>query len=205
MAGNLNPLIFQKVQSIFRDRCIKLLIDAYFTSISDESVLPNFDENDITAILYSYIDNNPIRKNWKISANTENHLFDNTTVPKKGFAAEFSRIDMRFTSFWNELECKYYVEAKNLKEKDSALKRRYITTGIDNFLVGGKYEKCNGLLVGFILEGTSENCVLGINNLLKKNKRQDSLISTTKIHNLDLYTSSYNGKTLPHLFFDYCN
>lgn len=205
MAGILNSSIFQKVQNTFKERCNKLMIDAYFTSVSNKSIKTDFDENDITAILYNYIDKNPNRRKWKISTNTENHLFDLTATVEKSFAAKFARIDMRFVSFWKDEEQKYYVEAKNLKETDSYLKRRYITTGIDNFLAGGKYENCDGLLVGFILEGTCGNCVLGINNLLQKDKRLETLTSTSKIDRLDLYTSSHNGKILPHLFFDYCN
>lgn len=205
MAGVLNSSIFQKIQSAFKERCNKLIIEAYFSSISNKSVETNFDENDITAILYNYIDNNSNRKKWQISINTENHLYDNTAIVKKGFAAKFARIDMRFVSFWKNQEQKYYVEAKNLKENDSSLKRRYIETGINNFIEGGKYEDCDGLLVGFILEGTPENCVLGINNLLKKDKRLETLNAASKIDSLDLYTSSHNGKILPHLFFDYCN
>ena len=45
---------------------------------------------------------------------------------------------MRYSTFWEGEEYKYFVEAKNLKSKVSSLKRRYIATGIDNFLTGDK-------------------------------------------------------------------
>ena len=45
-------------------------------------------------------------------------------IHTKGFAAKFSRIDVRFGKFWQNNEYKYYIEAKNLKSNDSGLKRR---------------------------------------------------------------------------------
>lgn len=196
MAGNLNPSIFLDIQDIFKKRCITLFIDAYDNSISDESISLDFDENDITAILHSYIDKNPKREKWEISTNVENHLFDKSVPFKKGFSAKLSRIDMRFTQFWQAKEYRYYIEAKNLKANNSNLKRRYISTGINNFLQGGKYQNCDGFLVGYVLEGTINQCIEGINKLLKKDKREKEMLN-------EEYISIHNEKQLFHLFFDY--
>lgn len=206
MAGTLTTSIFQKFQDKFKERCTSLFIEAYYTSISNKSILLDFHENDITAILHNYIDENPKRKDWKITTNLENHLFDKEAAFIKGFAAEFSRIDMRFTKFWQKEEFKYHVEAKNLKSSDSGLKRRYITTGIDNFLAGGKYFECEGFLVGYILEGTTESCVKGINNLLLKDKREkETICKSSAFSSIDSHFSNHNGKNLFHLFLDFVN
>jgi hypothetical protein len=204
MAGTLYTTIFLNFQNKFEERCITLFTEAYNTSISNQSIALSFDENDITAILHNYINENPKRKKWLISTDAENHQFDNTVIPEKGFAAKFSRIDMRFTTFWNNKnEYTYYVEAKNIKSKDSGLKRRYINTGIDNFLVGGKYNQCDGLLAGYILEGKTDDCISGVNKLLKKDKREtEEVFFNIKENN---YQSNHKERNLKHLFFDFAN
>ena len=178
-------------------------MDPYYESISSKSVFLDFDENDITAILYDFIDKNPKRKSYAISVNTEHHLSDNSKVLEKGFPAKFARIDMRFVSFWEaKEEYKFYLEAKNLKSNDSGLKRRYINTGINNFLVNGRYFECHGLLVGYVLEGRCHDCVNGINKLLEKDKRKDEVI---KKLNETFYVSNHRNKDLNHIFLSYVN
>lgn len=206
MAGILTTSIFLNFQNKFKERCTTLLIEAYNISISKNSISLDFHENDITAILHNYIDENPKRKEWEIFTNIESHQFDKEAFYTKGFAAKFSRIDMRFTQFWQCEEYKYYIEAKNIKANDSGLKRRYINTGIDNFLTGGKYFNCDGFLVGYILEGTIDNCVEGINKLLEKDKREDEKIEKAPTSlSIDNHFSIHNGKGLFHLFLDYVN
>lgn len=206
MAGTLSTSIVLNFQNKFKERCATLFVEAYHTSISNTSIFLDYDENDITAILHSYIDKNPKRKEWKISSNLENYLFDDNSTFSKGFAAKFSRIDMRYSTFWEGEEYKYFVEAKNLKVKDSGLKRRYITTGIDNFLAGGKYYNCDGFLVGYILEGTIEDCKDGINKLLIKDKRENEVIEkATAFLSIDTHTSNHQEKTIHHLFLNYVN
>ncbi|MEO8255043.1 MAG: hypothetical protein ABI554_11715 [Flavobacterium sp.] len=206
MAGTLNTSIFLGFQNKFKERCATLFVEAYFTSISNKSIAADFHENDITAILHNYIDENPNRKNWEISTNLENHLFDRNVAYTKGFAAEFSRIDMRFANFWQGEEYKYYMEAKNLKANDSGLKRRYIDTGINNFLTGGKYFACDGFIVAYVLEGTVDNCVDGINKLLQKDKRGEEIINKkTTFLSIDNHFSSHKEKEIFHLFLDYAN
>lgn len=207
MAGILTTSIFLKFQNKFSEMCIVLLIDAYHTTITDKSISLDFEENDITAILHQHIEENPKKIKWKIFTNREENLFDKNSIQVKGFAAKFSRIDMRFSKYWDTEEFKYYVEAKNLKSKDSSSKRRYITTGINNFLNGGKYENCDGLLVGYVLEGSLEDCKEGINKLLLIDKRQNEIINFNNvvINNHKIYESTHSQRNIKHLFFDYLN
>jgi len=198
MAGNLNPSIFLSIQDIFKKRCTTLFIEAYQTSILNKSISLDFEENDITAIIHNNIDENPKRKKWKIFTNKEDYQFDKKAIQIKGFAAKSARIDMRYSTFWKNEECKYYAEAKNLKANDSGLKRRYITTGIDNFLDGGKYFDCEGFLVGYILDGTISQCVEGINKLLRKDKRENEIIG-------EKHFSVHQEKEIFHLFLNYVN
>ncbi len=207
MAGSLNSSIFLNFQNKFKERCTTLFIEAYYTSISNNSISLDFEENDITAILHNYIDENPKRKKWQIFTNREDYQFEKKDNQSKGFAAKFSRIDMRFTKFWECEEYKYFIEAKNLKLSDSGLKRRYINTGIDNFLKGGKYFDCDGFLVGYILEGSVENCVEGINKLLKKDKRENEKIEKfSSFLSIDSYFTFHpKKKEIYHLLLSYIN
>lgn len=206
MAGTLTTSIFLNFQKKFKEKCTTLFIEAYYTSISSNSISLDFDENDITAILHNYIDENPKKNDWEIFTSLENHQFDKKGNYTKGFAAKFSRIDMRFSKFWQNEEFKYYIEAKNLKSNDSVLKRRYINTGIDNFLTGGKYFDCDGFLVGYILEGTVENCVNGINKLLVKDERKEETIKkTVPFLSIDNHFSKHQEKEIFHLFLHYSN
>jgi hypothetical protein len=206
MAGILKTSIFLNFQNKFKERCITMFIEAYNTSISSKSVSLDFHENDITAILHNYIDENPKRLKWGISTNPESHIFNKFIDYTKGFAAKFTRIDMRFVNIWHGVEHKYFMEAKNLRSNDSGLKRRYIETGIDNFLTTGSYYNCDGFLVGYILEGTVENCVEGINKLLEKDKRQNEKIEKTSTFlSIDNHHSKHQEKEIYHLFLNYVN
>jgi hypothetical protein len=204
MAGTLKASIFLNFQNKFEQRCISLFENAYQTSITNNAIELDFDENDITAILHKYIDENPKKRKWSIVTNVENFIYDETIIPIKGFAAKFSRIDMRFAKIdWLNNEYTYFVEAKNLKSNNSALKRRYIDTGIDNFLRGGKYFECAGLLVGYILEGTIRECIdNGVNKLLIKDGRNAEIIQTNPSNN---YQSDHPNRILKHLFFNFVN
>ena len=194
------------ISSIFKNsyenKCLQLIRDAYDSSISQNRIKCDFDENDITSILNNCIENNPQRSNWQIVSNVEHHLKKDEILEEKGFAAKLPRIDLRFTTFRSNEEFIYHLEAKNLKEKDSYLKRRYIKTGIDNFVLK-KYE--NGSLIGYILEGDLDKTVIGINTLLLKDKRNSEILNSKsfKLHN-NYYESEHKEiGVLKHLMFDY--
>jgi hypothetical protein len=146
---------------------------------------------------------NPLRSKWKVSTNVEAHL--PTAIPKvKGFSATFPRIDFRLTSFISTFEYEYFFEAKNLKEKDSALKRRYIATGIDNF-TSGKYK--DGSIVGYLVEGAPSKTVDGINKLLNKDSRNtESLTLKPNVLHADYYESEHTAVgTLKHFILNFAS
>jgi hypothetical protein len=161
----------------------------------------NWHENDISSELHQHIKENPLRQKWKVSTNVEADIPKD--IPKvKGFSDRFPRIDFRLTSFISTYEYEYFFEAKNLKQNDSALKRRYISTGIDNF-VSKKYK--NGSLIGYLLEGETNETIKGINYLLEKDKRNTEILvfkSNKLIKNY--YESNHSDiGTLKHFIFDY--
>lgn len=185
----------------FENRCFRLIVAAYYSAIREKTVMHDWHENDITAQLHYYIDSDPLRIKWSISSNVEHYLPKDSIKKEKGFSAKYPRIDLRFVTF-KKLEYKYYMEAKKLKENDYDLKRRYIYTGIDNFL-SGKYN--NGFLAGYVVEGSLYNTVNGINKLLIRYQRNCEVILKK---NFDLFSEYYESShpediILKHMFFDF--
>lgn len=185
----------------FEERCFQLMIDAYQTSLTEQVIQLDWNENDISSELHRHIKENPLRLKWKVSTNVEADIPKD--IPKiKGFSDTFPRIDFRLTSFKSTYEYEYFFEAKNLKQNDSALKRRYIDTGINNF-ISKKYE--NGSLIGYLLEGKTNETIIGINSLLEKDKRNtETLIFKSNKLIKTYYESNHSDiGTLKHLIFDF--
>ncbi len=186
----------------FEKQCITLFIAAYQSIIKKKSIKLDWDENDITAELHKYMSSNHQRLKWSISTNVEQHLPKDSIKKEKGYADKYLRIDLNFTSFNSFLEYKYFIEAKRLIQNNYDLKRRYIKTGIDNF-VAKKYK--NGCLVGYLLYGTVEYTINGINSLLEKYGRNTEILclKTCMLHD-DYYESSHTAiGTLKHYILDF--
>ncbi|MCL2247280.1 MAG: hypothetical protein FWC10_09275 [Lentimicrobiaceae bacterium] len=186
----------------FENKCIRLFVEAYRQSIINRTIRLDWEENDITSQLHEYIENNPIRtKTPSIATDIEHHLPNKSIKKKKGFATRDLRIDLRFVTFCSEKEYRVFFEAKNLKEKSSALKRRYIETGINNY-TSNRYP--HGFLVGYLLEGSVCSTVNGINKLLKKDYRQcESLIPLAHPFVKHYYESTHQNCSIKHLIFDF--
>ena len=100
------------------------------------------------------------------------------------------------------MEYQYFFEAKNLKEESSALKRRYIDTGIKNF---NSKKYTNGCLVGYLMSGDVELTIGGINSLLLKDNREKETLSKEycKYHDSYYESSHSNIQCLKHYIFDF--
>ena len=200
----LNKDKVSAIKNAFENRCYQLIIDAYKKTKVIKAINLDWNENDITSELHKHIISNTLRTKWRISTNVEHHLPKDYIEKVKGYSAKYPRIDLRLTSFNSLSEYEYFFEAKNLKENDSALKRRYIDTGINNY-ISKKYE--NGSLVGYLIEGNSDLTIKGINSLLKKDKRNTEVLQLKflKLHK-DYYESEHKDiGILKHLIFEFAN
>lgn len=197
----LNTIVSAKFRNAFEQRCFRLIIEAYKTSLSEQVIQLDWNENDISQELCEILDENPNRLRWGISASREFHLSKNT-LKKKGFADKLPRIDFRMSRIVSKLEYKYFFEAKRLKQKDSGLKRDFINEGIDRF-VAKKYSL--GCMVGYLLEGNPNETVKGINYLLEKDKRQTETLNFTSNKLFKSYYESNHSNIgiLKHLIFDF--
>jgi len=198
----LNKVIVASFKRSFEEKCFQLITESYVTAIETKVIKLNWDENDITSELHEHIKENPLRLKWGIHTNVEQHLPKKGIVKEKGFAAKLPRIDLRLVTINSSLEYEYHMEAKNLKEKDSGLKRRYIDTGINSF-VSKKYK--SGCLLGYVLEGNLISTVDGVNKLLKKDEREPEFLRIKSHHFHKTYFESNHPYDflIKHFMFDF--
>jgi hypothetical protein len=188
----------------FEEKCVSLLVSAYNTSITKLDYSIKWMENDFTSMLDRYINQNPQRLmwGWKIDCHVEHHLHKNIIQNKKGYANKEDRIDMKLTSISLGKEFCFYVEAKNLKEKDSKLLKRYIETGIDHYLTE-KYPR--GILLGYLVGGSVDTTIQKINALLTKKKRESEMLKrqSHSLHDQYFESTHPNFGVISHFVFDY--
>ncbi len=198
----LDKIIVASFKRGFEKKCFQLITESYVSAMETRVIKLDWDENDITSELHCHIKENPLRLKWSIVTNVEQHLPKDNIKKEKGFAAKLPRIDLRLVTINSSLEYEYHMEAKNLKEKDSGLKRRYVVTGINSF-VSNKYE--NGCLLGYVLEGALHKTVYGINKLLKKDKRElEYLKLKNHQYHDEYYESEHPGDLrIKHFMLDF--
>lgn len=196
-----NTTIRENFKRAFEQKCFLLLKDAYQISLSQKVIQLDWNENDISAELLRHIEVNSQRLQWQIWANRESYIAKD--IPKvKGYSDVFPRIDFKFGTFASGSEYGYYFEAKILKQRDAALKRRYIDTGIDSF-VSRKYQ--NGSLLAYLMEGKTDETISGVNALLIKDKRHTETLMLKSSEAIgDFYESIHPDiERLKHLIFDF--
>ena len=197
-----DPIVSDKIKKAFEQKCFRLIIEAYQTSLNEKSIQLDWNENDISYELYEKIEGNPTRNRYQIHISPEFRISKND--PKvKGFADKLPRIDLKMSNFYSKQEFKYFFEAKRLKEKESDLKRAYINEGINRF-TSKKYPL--GCMLGYLLQGNADETVKkGINSLLVKDKRQTEILNWKPNKLLKTYYESNHPDIgiLKHLIFDF--
>lgn len=215
--GVLDASIVNSFKQGFEWECINLLIDAYTYVNSSNNINIDCEEEYISAVLFDYIDHCQRAINWKIDITPEYRLYKDDVLKKVKSAKTAPRIDFRLCGWGNNSKLTYFVEAKNLIEVDSyksnrkskipanKLHIRYIETGIDNYL--SEQYPSNGCLVGYILQGETENIVSMLNTCLCNLNRKPEILQLQSLEQTDLnlyYISSHsNIPSIKHLMFDF--
>ena len=207
MNGNFNPIYVNSTLQILEKRCLTLLREGYNATKLNVNISIDWEENDISKELILHLDMNEKKRQWNITIVPEYPIYKNDNVSAK----KASRIDFRFSNWTDNQEYAYFAEAKNLIEIDSikagrktkisatSLHKRYIETGIDNYVLG-KYPSY-GCLLGYILQGTTANIIISINELLSNDRRQSEQLNFDNSN--DCYISKHNGLLVKHLMFDF--
>lgn len=170
-------------------------------------------------IFFTHIYENEKAIAWNINVSDECRLYHQAILNNKIRARSAFRIDLKLSTNWIKATKRvcYFVEAKNLiennctkqgrKSKLSAKKiqERYISTGIDHFILGDY--PANGCMLGYIIEGTTTRIVENINEILFQKTRSNE---TLKKKELDIpyleeaYISVHlNDYVLHHYFLQF--
>lgn len=184
--GRADAGLIAGVKVDFEQKCIILLARACMTLKSKKHVDAEWGEENITANIFTYIHESQLSIDYDIFIECEHPFFSQAVLDNKKRAKVSPRIDLVFQHNWKGQRKSFYVEAKNLVEHDFIKKGnknatkairiqdRYINTGINHYLES-HYPK--GCLIGYVLNGTIANVVVGINDRLKKKKRDDEVLN----------------------------
>ena len=184
--------------------CIELVVNAYYTAITENKYQIDWLENDFSELLGHHVNANPLSLRKGITCKTENKLLVEPENQEKGFADKLPRIDFVYFKIWKRQRFHCYMEAKRLKQTDSKLKRAYINEGMERY-ISKKYPI--GCMLGYLLEGRTSETVEGINTLLKKDKRETEVLNHKQEKLLKSYYESNHSEIgiLKHLIFDFTN
>lgn len=219
MAGVLNNDIISDFENSFRTNCLILIGEAYKWLKDTKNITVDWNEETISANIFTHIDENEKAIVWNINVSDECRLYHQTILNNKESAKSASRIDLKLSTNWsvaNKRVC-YFVEAKNLVENNCAkqgrksklnakkIQERYVSTGIDHF-ISGEYPY-NGCMLGYIIEGTPTKIVENINEILIRASRRDEILKKKEldIPYLDIaYISVHlNNYVLNHYFLQF--
>lgn len=207
MNGKINNNIKEIFYNNLCNQCIEILIEAYKLSQQHSIYSDDWEEDDFTALLVDeYMEKVPLKYKecWFVAP--QRPFYSEIHLKGEEQSKKAPRPDIRFEKyiFSNPIPFKYTIEAKILKSNSSRLKRRYITTGIDNFKTKRYPEGC---LAGYIIKCKTRDCVVGINKLLLNDKRDQELLMHSKLIDgfEDSYNSSHNNGsfTLKHVFLEF--
>jgi hypothetical protein len=192
----------QAYLNAFERDCIELIVNAYYTAIAERKYQLDWIENDFSELLGHYVNESPLSFRKGITCKTENKLHSELENQEKGFADRLPRIDFVYFKIWKKERFHYYMEAKRLKQRDSSLKKAYINEGMERY-ISKKYPI--GCMLGYLLEGQTNETVEGINSLLEKDKRETEVLNHKQEKLLKPYYESNHSDigTLKHLIFDF--
>ena len=188
--------------SSFKMICFGLLDAAYVEVYAATIVNSDWDENAISEVLVSKINNNPFSISRHITAITEKRILAGNSHVNLSKVDSAYRIDIKIGGFgWSSTEYRteYYIEAKNIycqsfkKTNNTSMTshsqyiKRYLETGINNILNG--HYPLDTLLLGYVLVGTVQEAVALLNGCLKNDSRCTKVIIMKDM------------KEFPHLLF----
>ena len=178
--NGLSDSIIQEFVRSLENIFFELIISGYYSMKKEKNYNLEMEEEDLSVELIKQMDKQPLRSKYHISVLPETRYYDDVIYNHIKKAKQAKRPDIIIitwiTSMQINYEIKYYIEAKNLSEEDwkksgnktpvdaKKQKKRYIETGIDNF-VKENYPK-EGCLTGYIVQGEPDTIVSDINNIL---------------------------------------
>lgn len=219
--GIINSSVKQAFVCSFQQKCIKLVCQAHDILCNNHTINQEMDEETVSTCIADIIDNSQQAIEWMIHIGTEHRLTTGFYIQNPISSKSLNRIDFRYeTDVWennNPNRLRYYMEAKNLYQKDfsktsnnsvtsaKAYFNRYIETGIDHIVTG--YYPSNTLLLGYVLVGDVCPVVDGINSQLDSlNRNGEHLTHFPSCYESNMrrtFSSEHNGLDIKHLMLKF--
>ena len=213
MAKNKNLVYL--VNLSFELKCLDLLIKSYNSTISENLLSKDWDEENISAHIVKHT--RKFKSNFIV--NYEVPLVEDDVVDGKKRVKNSNRIDIFFQkNQWGKSEyLEYHVEAKNIslsewkkangnKVNASQQQTEYVTKGIVRFLTG-HYKDKNGCMLGYLVNGELEKVLLKINSKIVARKgNSEILMQTINVSEKHpIFESTHEERVIKHLFFNFTN
>jgi len=219
-SGQLSDKIIKKIPSI-EEISLEILIRAYKNVIKTNQYDVDWEEEQFSSHLVSFMKKSLLRKKYHLYIGIEKKFLNENELPiKDNDPKRAPRIDINIASwkFVKNEESEYFFEAKNLYENNwnkkvaSKYYNRYIDTGIENFRINKYY---NGSLIGYVLQGNITIIIDKINIQLKKDRKMNKAVNClSPIEKIDYikdfsycYESMHNGKDkklkIKHIFLKF--
>ncbi|MDO8367303.1 MAG: hypothetical protein Q7T20_10925, partial [Saprospiraceae bacterium] len=154
---------------------LQMLYEGYLIMLENSANKTGWGEENLSAHYIECMKNSRTFISFPVSIIPEPRLYDRRHTHEGVSAKKAPRIDIQFT--WQS-KSNYTVEAKILfeyaKKRGSGITaqsltchKRYIATGIEHFL--SSHYPLPGCLVGYVVEGDTQQIVSSINNLIASN------------------------------------
>jgi len=211
-SNTLSPQIKKIITQSLINKCHHILIEGYkLVNVAKIPLLNEMDEDNITANLIEYMNKVKETRSSAITITPQYPIYNSSILSGLQKAKTAPVIDIRMSRWSRTNNFNYFIEAKNLSEKDwikssganvnsNYYKRRYINSGVDHFV---NLHYPFGCLIGYIVNGRLAIIVKDINNILKLNMRhKERLTKNKKIYKRScLYYSNHTSFNLLHFFF----
>ncbi|MFJ1401323.1 hypothetical protein ACILD7_05000 [Capnocytophaga canimorsus] len=197
-------MISNLYKNAFEKHCFKLLVDAYQVVRVNKKYQTDWQENDFSQILEYYINENLYSLSVGITCKTEQKLLSCTENLTKGFSDKLPRVDLVFFKVSKDKRFQYFMEAKILKEKDSKLKRAYISEGMQRY-ISKKYPIEERCMLGYLIEGNLDLTIVGINKLIIKGNKKEEILKPVLNSFANFYYESEHTEigVLKHIILDF--
>lgn len=177
METKVSPTLAAALKSGFIHHCVEAIRIGYEKMVLDKRYALDWDEDNITACLVETMKQTGYLRKHRISVNLQTPIVNTAIAFEGANFLEAPKVDFKLSTWANSVEdeIEFFAEAKNLSERDwiksggahvqaAYYRRRYIDTGIENYLTDRYPEGC---LVGYVVNGTISSVVAGLNRLIQ--------------------------------------
>ena len=209
--------VLPNVDSKFEKVCLWIMTEAFKRMKQEKCYDLTWKETCFSACMVGYMQKTRHENDIALRIDPESHLYQKEMLNCTEDPDTAPRIDIKISGGWVHEDVYYGIEGKVLVENNwrtrnaNKLHRRYIATGIDNFVNGRYSDKMDmGCMVGYVVQGSASEIASKINNLLIRDGRNKENIM---LHAIDgcsncylskhIRTTDYKEIELRHIFLTF--